>query len=454
MILVKTKLRVCFSVVVLASALCFLYPGISFSQEPMSDEDFVALCKSGSAAEISAALDGGADANTIYKGKYGSQWSALMMASAYNGPDAVEVLIDRGAGINLNKIVGNPNYGTPLVAAAFYNNNPLTVQKLIDKGAVVNDESHGTGATPLRLCMDRVETDIEDIVTVLVQNGADLEIRDNNGYTILFSAVRMKPVPRVLKRLIELGADLKALDKEGRNIFQFALSEQSSAEVLSFFIDAGVDASGGKSAIKLNESLLKKMSVFVSNFTEVGLFSFDVAEAHFAHNYSEALSLKYEDYVHFGIMHTYLNNKKSVKKRDALMAVGKDLIDQAVFKYFGWEFTDEEEYCEEHGLESIDYNRYEKSNYTYNPSREEFVFSPPEEQEIYYARVTRAYNSENEYDGDFVCMTGTLYNSKNTKEEKGFFVAYVTPVKRNGTDTWAMMGFDALAFSKKNRTTD
>ena len=70
---------------------------------PMSDDDFLVLCKSGDVTKVAEAIMNGANVNA--KGNNGD--TALMWA-AYNGhADVAEVLLKHGADVNAKDILGN-----------------------------------------------------------------------------------------------------------------------------------------------------------------------------------------------------------------------------------------------------------------------------------------------------------------------------------------------------------
>lgn len=90
--------------------------------------DFFGTCKSGTAADITAALVGGA--SLAARNEFDR--TAIMCASG-NNPDleALSALLAAGASVN----EANKNGKTPLMLAAAYNPNPAIILALLAAGA-------------------------------------------------------------------------------------------------------------------------------------------------------------------------------------------------------------------------------------------------------------------------------------------------------------------------------
>ncbi|GHT80567.1 hypothetical protein FACS1894130_11930 [Spirochaetia bacterium] len=97
---------------------------------PMSPRDFIALCKWGTAEEIRAAIDAGADVNGVYD-DYG--YTALMNAALNKYANEVRILLDAGANVNAATTSGV----TALMLAASHG-NPDVIQLLLDAGADIS----------------------------------------------------------------------------------------------------------------------------------------------------------------------------------------------------------------------------------------------------------------------------------------------------------------------------
>ena len=125
--------------------------------------------------------------------------------------------IFQGANVNERDV----RYGrTPLMWAAAYGDGDI-VRLLIEKGADVNVRDN-TGETALleavKYGKKAVMFDEINIVELLIANRADINARDNEGKTALIEAVRNAPI-QTIKLLIEKGADVNLKAKNGFTAF-------------------------------------------------------------------------------------------------------------------------------------------------------------------------------------------------------------------------------------------
>lgn len=79
-------------------------------------------------------------------------------------------------------------------------------------------------------------------VTLLVENGADVNAKDSDGKPVIFSAlVGTRPVDlEILKFLISKGADVNIRDAQGNTPLFFAFGNQAAVDIL---LAAGADKS-------------------------------------------------------------------------------------------------------------------------------------------------------------------------------------------------------------------
>ncbi|GFO49542.1 ankyrin repeat-containing protein [Plakobranchus ocellatus] len=201
---------------------------------------------SGSIESVEALLSRGADLNS----PYGYRNSALMVAIAFlETPDRlkmVKFLVEKGANVNRShgiysplvvatlkqpdvvlyllqngaKVneVGDDLGNTPLTAAVSYDTYDddecrsithcrSTVQTLLSAGADPN-KSNNKGETALHWAFDA------EIASLLIEAGADLEVRNTHGVTPLLVAA-CTGEEDVINVLSEHGADMAAVDERG-----------------------------------------------------------------------------------------------------------------------------------------------------------------------------------------------------------------------------------------------
>lgn len=116
---------------------------------------------------------------------------------------------------------------------------------------------------------------------ILLDAGADINIRDAHGKTAIMHAAR-KGWTDSVKLLIEAGADVNDTDEEGQNAFMSAVEGNNRNNIIKVLIDAGADINGinncgrnvlhivsSKGNVKLVE-LLVKLNVNVNVIDELG----------------------------------------------------------------------------------------------------------------------------------------------------------------------------------------
>jgi ankyrin repeat protein len=118
---------------------------------------------------------------------------------------------------------------TPLTKAA-KDGDIQAMQAAIKNGANVNETSKGKGsANPIfwALWSSRSDQEILEMTQLLVENGANINARDESGYTPLHWSVFNRK-PEIVKYLIMKGADPTARDTNGQTPLAFAISENYS----------------------------------------------------------------------------------------------------------------------------------------------------------------------------------------------------------------------------------
>jgi ankyrin repeat protein len=110
--------------------------------------------------------------------------TALIWAARSGSVEAMEVLLDAGADVNLPGTTGDDWDATPLQHAILAR-QPAAVRLLLDRGADLNRGARGS-LTPLFLAAG--DTD-PAILKLLLAHGADPSVEDENGATPLSRAV-------------------------------------------------------------------------------------------------------------------------------------------------------------------------------------------------------------------------------------------------------------------------
>lgn len=131
--------------------------------------------------------------------------------------------------------------------------NKSEIQRLLDLGANVDakDVEHSQAAIILatKFCK-------RDIVELLINRGAKIDARDDQGRTALFFA---DVESGTFATLLALGANVHAVDNEGNSILMRKVSESPSVAVVEKLLSLGVDPTlrnkDGESALDLATEL-------------------------------------------------------------------------------------------------------------------------------------------------------------------------------------------------------
>ncbi len=167
---------------------------------------------------------------------------------------------------------------------------------------------------------------------------------------------------------------------------------------------------------------LKKMSVFISNFTEVTLFQINPNEEIFYFNAQAQL---------FGVMHNFFNNNSRIKKcvkdcKDGEFLLSIKHVNESIEKYFDYKLQ-ENDSLPPYFVISGDY---------YNFGKGIDIFKQMKAQKVFvYARVSGAEKLD---DGN-IKMVGQLYQSNNTKQIAGSFEALAKTHRWQGKNTYALI---------------
>jgi ankyrin repeat protein len=106
------------------------------------------------------------------------------------------------------------------LSLAIRQGNLALVRTIVEKNRALVKSADDSGFTPLHIAATAGRV---DIITYMLDRGADIEARTAGGQTPLFQTVPLVG-SRAFELLLSRGADLYARDNEGRSILQFALS--------------------------------------------------------------------------------------------------------------------------------------------------------------------------------------------------------------------------------------
>ena len=171
-------------------------------------------------------------------------------------------------------------------------------------------------------------------------------------------------------------------------------------------------------------SQMKHMSVFLSNFTELGHTDFER---------SDLINEKDPGrMVQFGIWHNYLNNKKAIQPcyqcQWGDMTVDASFIQRTLKRYFDYDLKH--------------FPEVEQAGYPYHFDGRRYHFSLVDKTgPALYARVTQAEQDKN---GNII-MSGYLHKPGDSQATAGKFRALAKPHHWSHKKTWTIINFHTSA---------
>ncbi len=267
------------------------------------DLDFMELVKEGSPAEIKEALDSGTDIEQ--KSEFMKNTPLIEAAYHNDNKEVISLLLDYGAEIDEENDLGR----TALMKAVQTKEDTEFIEFLIDNGADINKEDDG-GATPLLWAVARNEN--EEIIKLLIESGANVNKTTEFGRNVLSYAAENNPNTEIIKLLLNKGANPNNRDRDkSYNPIMWAVSHNPNPEVLNVLIDQGLDI---KDKTNRGETLLM---VAAANNTSPEIVKFII---------NKGLEVKEED--RWGwttLMHALAENENSKEIVEILIDYGAEV---------------------------------------------------------------------------------------------------------------------------------
>jgi ankyrin repeat protein len=154
--------------------------------------------------------------------------TALHLAAAHGKVEAMSLLLNEGANINAQNVVGD----YPLHSAV---DNIPSIKLLVKAGAVVNAKNN-RGQTILHLAADGEKP---EVVKFLIESGADINIQDSEKNTPLHYAIENES-GEIVKTLLKANANLQI--ENGRNQTPLLLAvENDNLSIARLILESGAD---------------------------------------------------------------------------------------------------------------------------------------------------------------------------------------------------------------------
>jgi ankyrin repeat protein len=213
-------------------AACILYPiypasGINSSVD--TAKRFLDAVEAGDTAEAKSYLDKDPCLVAIGDIRYkaGGLTPVLHMAIDKNRPDIVKLLLSRGADVNSKNPLGELG---PLHVAAGQGRSEI-IPILISFGADPDGKRGNFRFSPLCFASNA------DVAEILINYGADVHLRNENGFTPLHLLAEQGKV-EAAEALLKHGAEIDARDKWGKTPLHYA-SEYGQADMVEFLLEKG-----------------------------------------------------------------------------------------------------------------------------------------------------------------------------------------------------------------------
>ena len=156
--------------------------------------------------------------------------ATILLRSIFNGnKEFVEYLIAHGADINRGPKGGYP----PLLAALVINNHPL-IELFIGLGAEVKGLKDGIGMTPTFLALRNGCN--KEILSYLIKNGDDANAKVK-GHSLLL-VISQYGDENLIRLLVEKGANVNVTDRQGKTPLFFAVQNKNSS-LTQFLLEHG-----------------------------------------------------------------------------------------------------------------------------------------------------------------------------------------------------------------------
>ena len=195
-------------------------------------------------AAIAALLEAGADIEA--RNRFGE--TPLIFAASRYAPTAIAALLEAGADPNAHTGSGNTALHRAAIKSGRARADNISaaiamVAALLEAGADLNARN-SAGQTPLR---DAVLAENLASVRMLLDAGADPNARDARGWSPLWTWVGWADSPAILAALLENGADIDSRDDYGNPLIHLA-AERDRPAVLRALLGAGADLNARNNA--------------------------------------------------------------------------------------------------------------------------------------------------------------------------------------------------------------
>lgn len=178
-------------------------------------------------------------------------FTAFMEAAEYGNVEALKFLFAKGADVNLRRETTEDKTrlkqgGATALMSAAEKGHPEVVRILLDEMKAEADARDNMDRNALIRSLLKLdcENHVEEITSVLIQYGADINVRGEGGKTPLISAVERKHTGLVEMLLSQKGIKVNDRDSEGKTALRIAV-ELKLREIVQLLLEKGADTKCG-----------------------------------------------------------------------------------------------------------------------------------------------------------------------------------------------------------------
>lgn len=177
-------------------------------------------------------------------------FTAFMEAAEYGKVEALRFLFDKGANVNLrrqttkDKMRSKQGGGTALMSAAEHGHLEVLRILLNEMKAEVDARDNMGRNALIRTLLNHDCKHVEEITSILIQQGSDVNVRGERGKTPLISAVERKHTRLVQMLLSQEGINMDDRDSDGKTALLIAV-ELKLKEIAQLLLEKGADIKCG-----------------------------------------------------------------------------------------------------------------------------------------------------------------------------------------------------------------
>ena len=162
-------------------------------------------------------------------------WTALDYAIRADSIEGVEFCINKGA--DVSREIEKHDYATPLHFAAKYSRKPEMIEILVKHGAKIDALGIKLNVSSSELSF-RILDHMNGITSKILTLVSDINVRDENQNTVLYEFIKRNNF-RITKALMEAGADVNVKNNQGETPLSCAVKYKAKGKIIDLLLAYG-----------------------------------------------------------------------------------------------------------------------------------------------------------------------------------------------------------------------